>query len=283
MPHVRTRKKIEFRHNPTVVIGTLITKSISYANEAPADFRSKILSLLKEWKLVNVETSEENLDPASFINVLHGARAIAEQLGADFLIAYSQAEWKHGSIESRYTDEEANRVIPLIKEVGDRLKNQGEKVSYIWWFSHGNYPLNLVERNDTRRQVFKIVNTDKTADEINQLSKHRPSIIPPFEALKLSDGRTAVLIEWIDGHYPKSLEDMKLIESRLGELCTVPLAPNREEFDLNRTNFKTTEKNEVFYVDSDLVENIAKMGFSRPSAEQFRKIANGIVNRFRVV
>ena len=135
--------------------------------------------------------------------------------------------------------------------------------------------MRLVIREDGRRQVLRIIDTDRDVDEINQDAKKAPPVITPFEAIKLPDGKTGLLIDWVEGHIPTSSEEEALCLTHAEELLRVPI----DSYDLWGGNFLVAENfdggKKIYNIDSDIPEAIAKGGYEEVTGSRRELFGQG--------
>lgn len=246
--------------------------------DAPSSFNTQVLQRLKKWGLL-----AEDIDPATvvgnyeeFRKLMWQAEAAAEQGSSKFIEAFNNDPWNFdGCVEGEYTETELNDKFPRAIELRTVI---GEPLRFFFRAEPGKFYLRLVTREDGRRQVLRIVDTNRTVEEINADAQIAPTIIPRFEAVKLKDNRTGLLIQWVDGHMPFTPEEKALCLTHAEELLDVPI----DSYDLWAGNFlvsehvdPTTNEPRVFYIDKDIPETIAQKGYGETTEVRRESLEKG--------
>jgi len=271
--HTVERKPLSLQFTPNDKAGTFC--QIMCHQDAPASFNTKVLKRLKRWGLL-----AEDIDPAvvvgnyeEFRKLMWQAKAAAEKGSLKFIEAFNTDPWNFdGCVEGEYAEAELADKFPIAASLQTAL--QDEQLRFLFRAEPGEFYLRLVTREDGKRQVIRMVDTDRTIEEINADAQRAPSIIPKFEAVRLQDDRTALLIQWADGHMPSTPEEIALCLTHAEELLGVPI----DSYDLWAGNFlvseevdPTTKEPKVFYIDRDIPETIAQRGYGEVTDER-RKI-----------
>lgn len=272
--HRVERIKKVWKPNPETSTRTFTSRSL--IGDAPQEFYRKVIQQCVDWQLLTgQEVSIEELDFEKFRTLISSAQKIINNPTAEFLKAYEEKPYDYGAIEAEYSIDEITKLNPIAKEVGDKLSID---TKYIFRFAAGNYPLTILEQENTRK-VLLVVDTEKSTEEINEYAKSRPEIIPSFKAIKLKSGKTAILVDWVDGQYPKTDKESQLVLSKLDQLLRVPI--DGQSYDINRTNLKITEDKKIYYVDKDAIEAIAQFGYCRPDSMREEMLRIGIEEKFK--
>lgn len=260
--HTVERKPIKWEPSASDKADTFC--KIMRHSDAPASFNVQIIQRLKEWKLI-----DENYDPTGVLGnyeeyrkVIWAAEAEAEKSPLPFIKAFGENPWNFdGCVEGEYTEAELPEHFPRATEIQKILPGD---TKFSFRAEPGEFYLRLVIREDGRKQVLRIVNTTRDAEAINADAKQAPSIIPPFEAIKLSDGKTGLLIQWVEGHMPSTPEEKALCLTHAEELLKVPI----DSYDLWAGNFLLSDEVDaksnlpkVYYIDKDIPETIAEKGY----------------------
>lgn len=241
------------------------------AERAPISFNRAVAQQYIEWGLVKPDEISEELvaDYRKFRQLSGEVEKRIGSGGAEFLERFNEKPWNFdGCVEGAYERGELAEKFPVALQVGMAL---GEECRYLFRAEPGVCYLNLVERPDGKRQVLRIIKTDRTVEEINADAAVAPDIIPAFEAVKLPDGTTGLLIEWIDGRMPSTEEEKTLCLIQAEKLLGIPM----DSFDVWAGNFLIVDADEeggatarVYYIDRDVVETIAEKGYSEATPER---------------
>lgn len=245
--------------------------SLMHHSDAPVSFNRQVVVRLKEWHLIGDDTPENLGGHAEMIQIINVAKGRAGQEELDFREAFQRHPWNFdGSVEGQYLEEELADKFPRALELKQML---GERLSFLFRSEPGTFYLRLIVREDGRRQVLRIADSDRSVEAINQDAARAPSIVPNFEAVRFSDGKTGLLIEWIEGHLPTTEEEKALCLERSEELLAVPI----DSYDLWAGNFLISEgldpvsgSPKPYYIDQDIPRAIAQYGYS-PETMQDRK------------
>jgi hypothetical protein len=151
---------------------------------------------------------------------------------------------------------------PIIVDISGILD---EKIRCFYRLQSAENPLTIIERADGRRQLIRIIETEKTSEEIDLLSIERPEMIPAFEGVKLKDGRTALMISWVEGNPPESTEERQRCADQLPTMNRVPISG----YDFGWIgNFVIEQKTgSPYFIDSEAIMEIIKLGYQRPTSE----------------
>lgn len=201
--------------------------------QAPRDFTIKIIKKLQKWHLLNSGVIPEQVvdDYEKVKTTMQQAKAKAQERSPQFLAAFSNDPWNYDyGIEGEYSEEELSEKIPRALEL-KKIINQSLK--FIFRAEPASRYLLIVEHHDGRRQVLRITNIDRSIEDINSDIQKAPSIIPKFEAVRFGDGKTGLLIDWVNGKPPITSKEKALCLARSDELLTVPMA----SYDLWAGNF----------------------------------------------
>lgn len=236
--------------------------------DAPLNFRIQVIRQLQEWQLVNLHTGLEQLsDYSNFNHIVVQAREKANMGNAEFVNAFNQNPWNFDkSVEGEYGLSELDKLFPRALEI-NALKGDGLK--FLFRSQPGEFYLQLVVTPDGKRFVLRVVDSERTIEQINQDANISPPIIPRFEAMRFSDGKTGLLIEWINGHTPEP-NQRTLCLQYAEQLLQVPI----DSYDLWRGNFLVATESDVqynpriYYIDNDIPETIARYGLSPETAAQ---------------
>ncbi len=246
--------------------------------DAPISFNIQVLERVKRWGLL-----AEDIDPSTIVGnyqefgrLLWQARTAAEQGSLKFLGGFNSDPWNFdGCVEGEYSAAELTDKFPTAVALQTAL---GEPVKFVFRAEPGQFYLKLVVREDGRRQVIRMVDTERTIEEINADAQRAPTIVPRFEAIELPDNKTALLIQWVEGHKPSSFAEKAICLTQAEELLGVPI----DIYDLWAGNFLISEEvdsatNEprVFYIDRDIPETIAQKGYGEVSDERKKIFQQG--------
>ena len=235
--------------------------SIMKHPDAPVSFNIQVMQRLKDWGLIEGIDLSIAQDYDLFRQTIGQAREKTAKEGLDDQL-FETNPWNFdGCIEGEYSEDELPDKFPTASMLKESI---GEQVKFAFRAEPGEFYLRLVIREDGRRQVIRVVNTERSIEEINADAANLPSIIPDFEAVKLKDGRTTLLIEWIDGEMPKSSEEKALCLTHAEELLRVPI----DSYDLWAGNFVLDAQSNVYYIDKDIPETIAQSGYSETTDER---------------
>lgn len=268
--HKVERKKIPFEFSEGDKASTFC--EIMRHPDAPASFNTQLIKQVKEWGLVDLNVNPPVNDYKEVRKVLWDADAEAQKNSPQFVKAFRENPWNFDwCVEGEYAEEELADHFPMALELKKLLPDNPK-------FSFRAEPaqsyLQLITREDGRRQVIRMAETSRDVEVVNEDARKAPSIIPPFEAVKLSDGKTALLIQWIEGHMPHTSEEEMLCLTRAEQLLEVPI----NSYDLWAGNFlisdqvdANTGQHKVFYIDRDIPETIAEKGYSQDISEERRQ------------
>lgn len=204
------------------------------------------------------------------------AKTAAEQGLLKFLTGFNSDPWNFdGCVEGEYMEAELTDKFPRAEAIQTALD---EPLKFLFRAEPGEFYLRLIAREDGRRQVIRIIDTDRTIQEINADAQRAPAIIPRFEAVRLRDNTTALLIQWAEGHMPSTPEEKALCLTHAEELLGVPI----DSYDLWAGNFlvsdeidPTTKEPRVFYIDNDIPETIAQRGYNDVTEERKKSFEEG--------
>ncbi len=233
------------------------------SQSAPSSFNAQVIKQLKEWKLINSNIELPLGNNREVRKVINEAHDEAEKNSPEFIKAFRENPWNFDwSVEGEYQDDELVTLFPIALEI-KKILPDNPRVSFR--VEPGGYYLKLLTREDGKRQVIRIIDTPRDIAQINYDAKKAPSIIPPFEAIRLSSGEIALLIQWMEGHVPSTNEEEMLCLKSAEQLLKVPIV----SYDLWVGNFLVSDqldaesgKPKIFYIDRDIPQAIAKEGLS---------------------
>lgn len=268
--HTVERKKIPFEFSEGDKASTFC--KIMRHPDAPASFNTQLIKQVKEWGLVDLNLNPLVNDYKEVRKVLWDADAEAQKNSPAFVKAFNENPWNFDwCVEGEYAEEELVDHFPLALELKKLLPDNPR---FSFRAEPGEFYLQLVTREDGKRQVIRIVDTPRDVEAINEDAKKAPSIIPPFEAVRLSDGKTALLIQWIEGHMPQTPEEEMLCLTHAEQLLEVPI----DSHDLWAGNFLVSDQIDtsigqpkIFYIDRDIPETIAEKGYRQEIPEERRR------------
>ncbi len=237
--------------------------------DAPASFNTQLIKQVKEWGLVGSDVNPAVDNYKEVRKVLWKAEEEADKNSPPFIKAFNENPWNFDwCVEGEYTEEELADYFPLAIQLKELLPGNSR---FSFRSEPGEFHLQLVTREDGRRQVIRTVDTSRDLEDINEDAKKAPPIIPPFEAVRLSDGKTALLIQWIDGHMPITPGEEMLCLTHAEQLLEVPI----DSYDLWAGNFlvsdqidESTGQPKVFYIDRDIPETIAEKGYTKEISKE---------------
>ncbi len=227
----------------------------SYTSEA---FRKNALTRLVNWKLLPPEVlqSDDAGSNDAFNNQVRIAKRRAEEEPADFLEAFAKAPWDFDEApEGKLTAEECAESEVYISELRELLP---EPVDVYLSKPPGADFIVILERADGRRQVLRKVESDRPIEVIQADARNAPALFPHFEAIRYSNGVTGLLIDFIDGHSPRTPEE----KQRCAQQAEDWLKINYPTFDFNLTNFLIDAQGKPFYIDRDAIQAIACLGYT---------------------
>lgn len=235
------------------------------SERAPKSFNEAVAQRFADQGLIQPEeiTQEILENNTKFREFCLKVRNNIENAGADFLIKFQkQPQNFDGCIEGFYQEEELDQKFPLAKDIRLRI---GDDCRYIFRAEPAGFYLNIVERADGRRQVIRVVDTDRSESQVCIDAAIAPPILPKFEAFRLENGQTALLIDWIDGRKPNTKEEKQKCLTESIWLLVIPL----EKYDFWANNFVIQKgTDEAYYIDRDTIETIAEQGYVVPDDER---------------
>lgn len=243
--------------------------------DAPASFNAKVIQQLMGWKIIpeDTDTTQVAGNYQEFLKLSREAEEEAEE-SLNFA-AFNRDPWNFDkSVEGEYAKEELPDKFPRAIELQSILN---EPVHFLFRSEPGQFYLRIIVRADGRRQVLRIIDTDRDINEINADAQKAPAIIPRFEAVRFADNKVGLLIQWIDGRLPNSEErDTCLIHAE--ELLEIPI----DIYDLWAGNFvvsseidPATGQPRIYYIDGDIPEAIAQKGYAEVSEERKKQFELG--------
>jgi len=265
--HRVERKPIPLTFSRADKVSTFI--AIMRHPDAPVAFNREVASQLQRWHLLDEGVDEESYgNYERFRELMWSARDKAKEVDdtdEDYIRAFAKEPWSFDkSIEGEYGDEELEK-FPRAKELKNLL---GDKTKFLFRAEPGQFYLRLLVREDGRRQILRTVDTDRSTEQINADTDNIPDVIPHFEAVRFSDGKTGLLIDWIEGELPLGENEKALCLIHAEELLTVPM----DSYDLWAGNFVIAQvpdgDRKPYYIDSDVIETIAKEGLHPATSEQ---------------
>lgn len=155
-------------------------------------------------------------------------------------------------------------------EASELEKQLGENMQFYIWVRRHEQPIFIVERSDGTKSVFRLVySTSRSIEEASQDIPKRPSVIPNFSLVSFGEGRIGALIDFINGHAPRTEVEKQLCKDKSQELLNVPML----EYDISDINFIIEERTgNPYYIDRDIVEGIIRNGLSTETAESRRPL-----------
>jgi hypothetical protein len=269
---------VTIENNQNELIPTPVDKAVVFCSAmgnptSPMDFRLKVVDILKDWTLLDkgFELTNNSDGSSEYRKVILDAQNKAEENSLEFNLAFLENPLKdNGFVEGNYTEDELPRIFPRAEDIKNVLN---ENVNFSFRADQGNY-LRIVNREDGKRQVIRFMDSKRDADTINNDAKKVPEIVPPFEAITLPDGKIGLLIQYIDGHPPSTLEELELCSNQVEGLLRVPV----DDYDFWGGNFVITEQVDsvtglpkVFYVDQDIPKKIAENGYALDITDEKRQ------------
>ncbi len=242
---------------------------IMHHRNAPESFNRSVVSQLQRWHLIGDSVEDEVYrDYEKFIKLTLSVREKVKNVGyidTDFIKAFNKEPWNFDKkVEGEYTDEE----LLKFPRAGELKSILGSKTKFLFRAEPGMSYVKLVVREDGRRQVFRTVDTKRSIDQINFDAKVAPDIIPRFEAIRFDDGKTGLLINWIDGEMPSGQDEKALCLNQAEQLLPVPM-PSYDLWAGNFVIFIDSEGNKIpYYIDNDVIEMIATEGLRPDTASQ---------------
>lgn len=230
--------------------------------DAPTAFNALVITQLLEWKLLEPdEINPQDLDTyETYIQYLIKASQKAKMYQAAFKAAFANNPWSYDkSVEAQYTPAELASKFPTALALKKILN---EDLTFLFRAEPARHYLRLIERESGKKQVLRVIQTERSIDEINSDAAKAPEILPRFEAVQLDQERVALLIDWVDGSVPANSEEAELCLSNVSELADVPMT----EYDFYGGNFLITTDlsgtKRAKYVDQDIPVTIAQKGYS---------------------
>lgn len=268
--HTVERRRVEWKFSEGDRANTFC--KIMRHPDAPESFNFQVLKQLKGWRLVDPLSNPDLRNYEEFRKVVWGAETEAEKESPPFVEAFNANPWDFNwCVEGEYLEDELPDRFPTALKIRVALP---DNVRFSFRAEPAQFYLRLVTREDGRRQVIRPVDTTRKIDDINEDAKKAPSIVPPFEAVKLEDGRTVLLIQWMEGHMPKTDEERALCLTHAEELLSIPV----DSYGLWAGNFlvsdqldEVTKQPKIFYIDRVIPETIAGKGYSQEIPEERRR------------
>jgi hypothetical protein len=275
-PHQTKPKQSNIEFHPLSMVRSPANKAATYCDlmsrkDAPHSFIVNVLNQLKRWKLVDQVDISRIISYEESDEILSQAKSKAEKEEPEFIQAFNENPWNYNkSVEGEYKPEELSDKFPRAIELQKILP---ENLHFLFRAEPAASYLHLIIREDGKRQVLIITESDRNIDDINQDAKNAPSIIPKLEAVKFTDGQIGLLIDWIDGHPPTNSEERALCLRRAEDLLQVPM----NSYDLWPGNFliiqdKMNGNSIPYYIDSDVPKVIAQKGLSPETSTSRQEI-----------
>lgn len=228
--------------------------------DAPVNFNSQVLQRLKIWKVLPEELDVTTIvgNYSEFTKIVMEAGEKAEGTPG-FFKAFEKDPWNFdGAVEGEYGAEELRDKFPRALELQSMLDGT---LRFLFRAQPAQEYLKLVEREDGTRYVLRVVDTKRNVEDINFDAAKTPAITPHFEAVKFADGKTGLLIQWVDGRLPATPEERAACITQAEGLLRVPV----ETYDFWPGNFRvdsSTGQLKVYYVDQDIPMAIAQKGYA---------------------
>ncbi|OGD62042.1 hypothetical protein A2160_00575 [Candidatus Beckwithbacteria bacterium RBG_13_42_9] len=258
--HIISRRKVEREDSPATRTARF-AGSVRSLNLATS-LQARVMERFQQWQLIDEKEAALALTNAQrYLEMLDLAVRRAREGATGFSEVFATAPWSYEPLEGEYNEKEV-RSNPRFTELREIT---GEDLRFSQRIQGGATRLNIVTRKDGARQIFREV-ADSNVRQIDH--SQIPAIIPRFETIGFRDGRAGVLIDWIEGHYPKTDEERSLCLERAEGLLVVPM----HAFDLNLSNFKITDDGQVYFVDQTAIEAILENGLSPETADQRRPL-----------
>lgn len=262
--HGVERKLVPLRFSQADKASTFIT--IMRHPDAPEAFNRNVVSQLQRWHLLEEQIDEDiYTDYEEFRKLTWLAEGNVEDGNTDFNIAFAEDPWNFDrSVEGEYGNVELEK-FPRADELKGIL---GKKTKFLFRAEPGQFYLRLIVREDGTRQVLRTVDTVRSVEQINSDVSNIPDVIPNFEAVRFSDEKTGLLIDWVEGELPSGEDEKALCLTHAEELLTVPM----DSYDLWAGNFVISQNSEgdrkPYYIDSDIIKIIAQKGLQPDTIEQ---------------
>ncbi len=246
----------------------------------PSELQTILKSKLSAW--TGLQKSEDG-DGNQYLNkLLATATMKVSQADQDDLFennGFEVARFRHilgknapisFPIESEYTPEELDSKFPQASEIRAIIGTDARIRLHL--HITGEF---YISEGQQGRKTIRIINSSRSPVAIQQDLENLPPVFPTTIAHQLNDGSYAIVTDWVEGHYPKTEEEITLCEKAITLWQQEhPQTP----FDTNRSNFliaptEGTQGPKVYYVDKDIVDEVVEHGLGEIRTQETEELS----------
>lgn len=224
----------------------------------PEQMKRWVIGLLHIWQLIELPV---NYDDVEYSRLLAKA---SDKLTNKTVVLYELPGYSD-SYEAAYSQEEQQQN-PHFREIAEKL---GERVTFKLFFLTSDF-VALVVRENGQRQALRVTQLERVPDQFKADLEKVREIFPPFSVIPLSNGTSAVLVDWVEGRFPTTDEEWERCLKVAEPLKNLKIQRGTgswiENLDLNNSNFIITSDGHIYVIDRHIILGFLNEGFVQISS-----------------